>query len=121
MWADLTLKWAALSDRERLLLAVGAVFGLALALFWGVYQPLLDSRAADMARQVRYERTLAALAVMPLSARPVTDARPLAGIVTATAATQGLTILRLDTPTPDRATVTLQDTPFETPWCGLTG
>ena len=51
---------------------------------------------------------------MPLTVRPVADPRPLANIVTESAALQGLIILRLDTPKPDMATVTLQDAPFET-------
>ena len=53
MWADLSLKWAALSDRERVLLAVGSVFVLAMVVFWGVYQPLRDSRARSLARLSR--------------------------------------------------------------------
>ena len=114
MFAPLTTRWAALTDRERMLLSIGTVVLLAAALFWGVYQPLQASRAADIARLARLDRTLAALATMPVTAGPVSDSRPIANIVTETAATQGLTILRLDTPKPDLATVTLQDAPFET-------
>lgn len=114
MFATLTTRWAGFSERERLLLSVGSVVLLAAALYFGLYQPLQDSRAANTARLLRYERTLSALATMPMTAQVVADPRPIANIVTESAATQGLTILRLDTPKPQLATVTLQDTPFET-------
>jgi general secretion pathway protein M len=111
---NLAAGWAGLTDRERLLLVLATVALLAAGLYWGVYQPLSDSRTANIARTLRYERTTAALATMPISAQAVADPRPIATIVTESAATQGLTILRLDTPKPDMATVTLQDAPFET-------
>jgi general secretion pathway protein M len=114
MLAGMTTRWAGLTDRERLLLSGAAICLLGAALFWGVWQPLSEGRAADLARAARYDRSLAALATMPASAVPVEDPRPLANIVTETAAAQGLTILRLDTPKPELATVTLQDAPFET-------
>lgn len=114
MFATLTARWAGFTNRERLLLSVATVVLLGAGLFWGVYQPLQDSRAANVARQARYERTLAALATMPVTGQPVTETRPIANIVTESAAGQGLTIQRLDTPKPDMATVTLQDAPFET-------
>ena len=42
------------------------------------------------------------------------DPRPIATILAQTAAAQGLSILRLDTPKAETATLTLQDAPFET-------
>ncbi|MEO8241422.1 MAG: type II secretion system protein GspM [bacterium] len=114
MFPTVSIWWTGLSGRERLLLSVGFVVALAAAVIVGVWQPLRDNKVTDEARLLRYERTLTALAMMPMTAKPLVDIRPIATIVTESAATQGLSILRLDTPKPDTATVTLQDAPFET-------
>ena len=111
---QMTQWFAALNPRERLLLSLGAAVLAAAVLILGVWQPLRARSAAELARIQRYDRMLAGLAQLPASARPVSDARPIATILTQTAAAQGLAILRLDTPQPDHAALTLQDAPFET-------
>lgn len=112
--ASLSMRWAALSQRERVLLALGTVvLGMAL-LFLGVWKPLATLKADDLARIARTEKMLLAFSQMPDGAVPSGDARPIAAIIAQTAAAQGLTILRLETPRPDAATVSLQDVPFKT-------
>lgn len=103
-----------LTGRERLLLAVAAIAVAGAGLVYGIWQPLLAQRQAQMIRLQRYERTLAAVAQMPQTAATQADPRPVAAILTQTAAAQNLTILRLDTPKDASATLTLQDAPFET-------
>ena len=105
---------AARNPRERLLLGAGAVVLALAVLVLGVWQPLRANRDAELARIARYDRTLAAVSQLPATARPVADPRPIATILAQTAAAQGLSILRLDTPKAETATLTLQDAPFET-------
>ncbi len=107
-------KLAGLTGRERLLLAAGATTVLATILVLGIWQPLLARHAAEASRFQRNDRTLAGLAQMPKAAVVQADPRPVASILTQTAAAQNLTILRLDTPKEGAATLTLQDAPFET-------
>ena len=112
--AALTIWFSRLNPRERLLLGVGAAVIAAAALVLGVWQPLRVQKAAELARIVHYDRMLTTLEQLPGSAVPVSDPRPISTIVAQTAAAQGLVILRLDTPKPETATLTLQDAPFET-------
>ena len=105
---------AALNPRERLLLGVGAAVIAGAVLILGIWQPLRARNAAELARIARYDRMLTTLAQLPDSAVPVSDPRPIATILAQAAAAQGLVILRLDTPKPETATLTLQDAPFET-------
>lgn len=105
------------SARERALLACGAAALILAVLILGLWQPLRASRAADLARSARYDQLTRALAELPATtttARPPPDPRPIAAVLTQTAAAQGLAILRLDTPLPDSASLTLQDAPFDT-------
>jgi general secretion pathway protein M len=112
--APLAGKLARLTGRERLLLGLGAVTLAGALVVLGVWQPLLAKRSAETARLLRYERTLAALERMPHAVAAKVDPRPVASVLTQTAAAQNLTILRLDTPKEGAASLTLQDAPFET-------
>ena len=113
LWPHLSQRFASLTARERLLLAAAALVLGGAIIILGVWQPLLARRSAETARLQRYERTLAALAQVPLAGAAKADPRPVASILTQTAAAQNLTILRLDTPKDGAATVTLQGAPFE--------
>lgn len=110
----LVLRWAALSLRERRLIGLAVVVLAGAALVLGVWQPLQSIRTEESARIARYDRMLLALSQLPDGAVPAADPRPIATIIAQTAAAQGLQILRLDTPGPDMATVSLQDVSFET-------
>lgn len=114
LFPQITEKLASLTGRERLLLAAGGIALAGAVLVLGIWQPLLKQRAAETARFLRHERAIAALAQMPLAVAVKADPRPVAGILTQTAAAQNLTILRLDTPKDGAATLTLQDASFET-------
>lgn len=105
---------AGLTARERVLLGDGAALLAAALVIWGIWQPMRSHNAAELARIGRYDHMIAALARLPARAQTVSDPRPIATIVAQTAAAQGLQVLRLDTPKPDSATLTLQDAPFET-------
>lgn len=110
----ITSRLAALNPRERLLLVVAGGVIAAAVVILGIWQPLRDRHDAELARIARYDRMLTTLARLPDEAAPVTDPRPIATILAQTAAAQGLVILRLDTPKPETAALTLQDAPFET-------
>lgn len=116
---SLTLRWAALSPRERLLITVAAVVLVAMVLLVAVWQPLRTAQTDELDRIARYDRMLLALSQLPDGGAPVSDLRPIATIIAQTAEAQGLVIQRLDTPAPDAAgpdiaTVSLQDVSFET-------
>lgn len=113
LWPQITGRLASLTARERLLLGAAAVALGAVLVALGIWQPLLARRFAETARLQRYERTLAALAQLPLAGTAKADPRPVASILTQTAAPQNLTILRLDTPRDGAVSVTLQGVPFE--------
>jgi type II secretory pathway component PulM len=110
----ITNRLAALTARERRLLAVGALVLAGSLVAFGIWQPLLAHRLAETARLHRNERNLAALTQMPVAAKVKSDPRPVASILTQTAAAQNLTILRLDTPKEGATTVTLQGAVFDT-------
>jgi general secretion pathway protein M len=112
--APLVARLASLTGRERLLLGLGAVTLAGALVVLGIWQPLLTERSAETARLHRYERTLAAVERMPRPNAAKVDPRPVASVLTQTAAAQNLTILRLDTPKEGAASLTLQDAPFET-------
>ena len=105
---------ASLSPRERLLLVAGAIALVLAVVVLGIWQPLRADRAAELGRIARYDRMLAALSQLPAATHSTADPRPIATILAQTAAAQGLSILRLDTPRTGTATLTLKDAPFET-------
>ena len=106
--------YAALSPRERLLVGVGGVLLLLAVLVFGAWQPLQARRSAELDRILRYDRMFVAVSQLPGTAQALADTRPIATILTQSTAAQGLAILRLDTPKPGTATVTLQDAAFDT-------
>ena len=114
MPSSLARRWTALTPRERVLLIVASVTALAGLLVIAVWQPMRASLAEDALRQARDQHLLAALAALPTTTHVAVDSRSVATVVTETAVSQGLSILRLDTPKPDTATLTLQDAPLET-------
>ena len=90
---------ASRSRREQLLLGLclALVTGFALT-HWG-WRPLASARADLLAAIARHEQALTALARLPEppASAPAADPRPIAEILTASAAEYGLTIHRLET------------------------
>ncbi|MFN4160206.1 MAG: type II secretion system protein GspM [Gemmobacter sp.] len=102
------------TPRERLMLGLMAGSLVIWAGYAAVWQPINDRRVALNERIDRYDQALALLQSGP--AVPVRDvptvSRPVATILTESAATFGLSILRLE-PEGTGARLVLQETPFQ--------
>ncbi|MFN3311976.1 MAG: type II secretion system protein GspM [Hyphomonas sp.] len=103
------------TPRERLMLSVMAGLLAVWVVYALVWQPINDRRGALNDRIDRYATALVLLHSAPMVPVPVaqTDSRPVATILTESAAAFGLSILRLE-PEGTGARLVLQETPFET-------
>lgn len=117
--SQLLQRWRALAPREQLSLGSLGVFLLLVLLYLTLWQPaqqqLLSARSAfDAQRELNAYLHSQAPAARMLVKRPqqTIDPARLQGMVTATAATQGLTIERLDNGGDGVLQLNLQPAPF---------
>lgn len=112
-------RWRGLAMRERLALGLLAVFLLLVVLYLSLWQPAQQGVAAarsafEQQRALHAYMQAQAPLVRGLAAKPQVrlDPERLQGMVTASAAEQGLTIERLDSDSDGSLQVSVQSAPF---------